>query len=72
MNDRWDLTFGTRYSNEKKEALTLINGIGPVIAGSSRDLALQLSNNATNEDHRTGLAAVGALFSSKPSPVQGS
>lgn len=61
INDRWDLTFGARYSNEKKEALTLINGIGPVVAGSSRDLALQLSSNATNEDHCTGLAAVGAL-----------
>lgn len=72
MNDRWDLTFGTRYSNEKKKTLTLISRIEPVIVGSSRNLALHLSNNATNEDHCTGLAAVGALFSSIPSPVQGS
>lgn len=61
ITDKLDLTFGARYSNEKKEALTIINGVNPLGASSPRDLALQLSNNATNEDHCTGLAAVGAL-----------
>ena len=61
MTDRWDLTLGLRYSWEKKEAVTLINGVAPVSASSQEDLAFQLADNLTNEDHCTGLAAVGSL-----------
>lgn len=61
MTERWDLTLGLRYTWEKKEATTLINGVAPVGASSPEDLAFQLADNLTNEDHCTGLAAVGAL-----------
>ncbi|MBV1905592.1 MAG: TonB-dependent receptor, partial [Pseudomonadales bacterium] len=60
VTDRFDLTFGARYSNEKKKAQTRINGIDP-ISGTESDLKDALIANTFNEDHCTGGAAVGAL-----------
>ncbi len=60
INERWDLSLGLRYSNEKKEAISRINGVDPV-RGTETDLLAAMLNDEFNEDHCNGLVFIGSF-----------
>ncbi len=60
LTDKLELSIGARYSNEEKEATTIINGVAPT-GGSIRDQLAAMLNDDFNEDHCNGFIFVGAL-----------
>jgi iron complex outermembrane recepter protein len=60
LNDQWELSLGLRYSSEEKDALTVINGVAPVV-GTERDMLAAMLNDEFNEDHCNGLVFIGAI-----------
>lgn len=60
LGDRWHLTLGLRYSSEKKEAQTLINGVAPV-AGTTAEQMEAMLTNTFNEDHCMGFIYIGGF-----------